>query len=138
MKYSVKVVRNFYNDKAVREQKLTNELFYESIDTALSSYNHTIIGERITGEMHSVNGRSNIYVSLIARIDGEAIVLESTFIHNGEVQKWSVLLFAAEFTHSKGGTPRECVHAFSLWLLGSPCSREAYNKVVLYIVNRNI
>lgn len=87
MRYSVKVVRNIYNDNAVREQKLTNELFYESIDTALSSYNHTIIGERITSEMHSVNGSSNIYVSLIARIDGEALVLESTFIHNGEVQK---------------------------------------------------
>lgn len=87
MKYSVKTHRNFYNDKAVCEQKLSNELFYESIDTALSSYNYTIIGERITGETHSVNGSSNIYVSLIARIDGEPVVLESTFIHNGEVQK---------------------------------------------------
>lgn len=86
MKYSVKTVRNFYNDKAVCEQKFINELFYESIDTALFRYNHTIIGERITGEMHSVNGSSNICVSLIAHIDGESVVLESTFIHNGEVQ----------------------------------------------------
>lgn len=45
---------------------------------------------------------------------------------------------AAENTHSKGGTPRECVHAFSLWLLEAPCPRDAYNKVILYIVNRNI
>lgn len=41
-------------------------------------------------------------------------------------------------THYKGGTPRECVHAFSLWLLSSPCPRDAYNKIVLYIVNHNI
>lgn len=87
MKYSVKTVRNFYNDKAVREQKQTNELFFNSIDTALSNYNHTIIGERVAGELHAINGSSNIYVSLIVRLDGESTVLESTFIHNGEVQK---------------------------------------------------
>lgn len=45
---------------------------------------------------------------------------------------------AAENTHSKGGTPRECVHAFSHWLLESTCPRVAYAKVALYIVNRNI
>lgn len=86
MKYSVKTVRNFYNDKAVREQKQTSEVFFESIDTALSNYNYTIIGERVAGELHAINGSSNIYVSLIVRLDGESIVLESTFIHNGEVQ----------------------------------------------------
>ena len=88
MKYSVKVVRNYYNTKATLEQKQTDECFFsESLDCALLSYNSNIIGERIASEMHSVNGSSNIYVSLIARIDGEAVVLESTFIHNGEVQK---------------------------------------------------
>ena len=86
MKYSVKVVRNFYNDKAVREQKQTNEVFLNSIDAALSNYNYTIIGERVAGELHAINGSSNIYVSLIVRLDGESTVLESTFIHNGEVQ----------------------------------------------------
>jgi hypothetical protein len=86
MKYSVKVVRNYYNDKAVREQKQTNESFFDSIDVALISYNSTIIGERVAGELHAINGSSNIYVSLIVRLDGESTVLESTFLHNGEVQ----------------------------------------------------
>ena len=87
MKYSVKVVRKYYNTKAIIEQKQTDERFFsDSLDCALLAYNSNIIGERIASEMHSVNGSSNIYVSLIARIDGEAVVLESTFIHNGEVQ----------------------------------------------------
>lgn len=87
MKYSVKVVRNYYNTKAIREQKQTDERFFsDSLDSALIAYNSTIIGERITSEMHTINGSSNIYVSLIARIDCESVVLESTFIHNGEVQ----------------------------------------------------
>lgn len=87
MKYTVKVVRNYYNTKAILEQKQTDERFFsDSLDCALLAYNSNIIGERITSEMHSVNGSSNIYVSLIACIDGETLVLESTFIHNGEVQ----------------------------------------------------
>lgn len=87
MKYSVKVVRNYYNAKAALEQKQSDERFFsDSLDCALIAYNSNIIGERISGEMNSINGSSNIYVSLIAHIDGEAIVLESTFIHNGEVQ----------------------------------------------------
>lgn len=87
MKYSVKVVRNYYNTKAIREQKQTDERFFsDSLDSALIAYNSTIIGERITSEMHAINGSSNICVSLIVRLDGESKVLESTFIHNGEVQ----------------------------------------------------
>lgn len=87
MKYSVKVVRKYYNTKAVIEQKQTDERFFsDSLDCALLAYNSNIIGERIASEMHNVNGSSNIYVSLIARIDNESVVLESTFIHNGEVQ----------------------------------------------------
>lgn len=87
MKYSVKVVRNYYNTKAIMEQKQTDERFFsDSLDCALIAYNSTIIGERIASEMHNVNGSSNIYVSLIVRTNGESIVLESTFIHNGEVQ----------------------------------------------------
>lgn len=87
MLYSVKVVRNYYNVKATLEQKQTDERFFsDSLDSALIAYNSNIIGERIASEIHSVNGSSNIYVSLIARIDGESVVLESTFIHNGEVQ----------------------------------------------------
>lgn len=87
MTYSVKVVRNYYNIKAIRGQKQTDERFFsDSLDCALIAYNSTIIGERITSEMHAINGSSNIYVSLIARNVDESIVLESTFIHNGEVQ----------------------------------------------------
>lgn len=86
MKYSVKIIRNFYNDKAVCEQKQVTESLFESIDAALIGYNCSIIGERVTSETHSYRGSSNIYVMLIARIDGESIQLESTFIHNGEVQ----------------------------------------------------
>lgn len=87
MKYSVKVVRKYYNTKAILEQKQTDECFFsDSLDCALLAYNSNIIGERVTSEIHSVNGSSNIYVSLIACTDGESIVLESTFIHNGEVQ----------------------------------------------------
>ena len=87
MKYSVKVVRNYYNTKAIREQKQSDERFFsDSLDSALIAYNSTIIGERITSDMYTINGSSNIYVSLIARNADESIVLESTFIHNGEVQ----------------------------------------------------
>lgn len=87
MKYSVKVVRKYYNTKAIIEKKQTEERFFsDSLDCALLAYNSNIIGERIASEMHNVNGSSNIYVSLIARIDNESVVLESTFIHNGEVQ----------------------------------------------------
>lgn len=87
MKYSVKVVRKYYNKLAIMEQKQTDERFFsDSLDCALLAYNSNIIGERIASEMHNVDGSSNIYVSLIARIDNEHFVLESTFIHNGEVQ----------------------------------------------------
>lgn len=87
MKYSVKVVRNYYNTKAIREQKQTDERFFsDSLDCALIAYNSTIIGERITSEMHAINGSNDVHVSLIVRLDDESIVLESTFIHNGEVQ----------------------------------------------------
>lgn len=85
MKYSVKIIRNFYNDKAVCEQKQVVEKLFDDLDTALITYNYSIIGERVTGEAHSYTGSSNITVSLILNREGET-VLESTFIHNGEVQ----------------------------------------------------
>jgi hypothetical protein len=87
MEYSVKVVRNYYYAMEILEKKQTDETFFsDSLDSALHAYNSTIIGERITSEMHSVNGSSNIDVSLIACNNDETLVLESTFIHNGEVQ----------------------------------------------------
>lgn len=88
MKYIVKIVRNFYNNKAVREKKQIEELyFHNSLDAALIAYNSTIIGERITSELNSFIGSTNFYVLLTANIDGETITLESTFIHNGEVMQ---------------------------------------------------
>lgn len=86
MKYSVKIIRHFYNDKAVCEQNQITESFFESLDAALIGYNCSVIGERVTSEAHSYMGSSNINVILIARVDGETIRLESTFIHNGEVR----------------------------------------------------
>lgn len=86
MKYSIKVVRSFYDDKAVIEQKQQNERFFDSISTVALSYETTIIGERVTGEAHSYTGSSNITVSVYAYTDEGLIKLESTFIHNGEVQ----------------------------------------------------
>lgn len=85
MKYSVKIVRNFYDDRAVCERKENIEKLFDELDTALITYNRSIIGERVTGEAHSYTGSSNITVSLILNNYSE-IVLESTFIHNGEVQ----------------------------------------------------
>lgn len=85
MKYLVKIIRNFYDDRAICERKEVIEKLFDDLDTALIAYNCSIIGERVTGEAHSYTGSSNITVSLILNRDGE-IVLESTFIHNGEVQ----------------------------------------------------
>lgn len=85
MKYSVKIFRHFYNDKAVCEQKEIITKFFEDLDTALISYNYSIIGERVTGQAHSYTGSSSITVMLMAEIDGEVIKLESTFLHDGEV-----------------------------------------------------
>lgn len=86
MKYSVKIIRNFYDDRAMCEQKECIEKFFDDLDTALTTYNCSIIGERVTGKAHSYTGSSNIHVILIAHIDGESIRLENTFIHDGEVQ----------------------------------------------------
>lgn len=86
MKYSIEVVRSFYNDKAVMEQKQQYERFFDSISTVALSYETTIIGERVTSEAHSYTGSSNITVSIYAYTDEGLIMLESTFIHNGEVQ----------------------------------------------------
>ena len=85
MKYSVKIIRNFYNDKAVCERKEVIEKLFDDLDTALMTYNYSIIGERVTGEAHSYTGSSNIVVSLIFN-SHSGTVLESTSLHNGEVQ----------------------------------------------------
>jgi hypothetical protein len=76
----------------------------------------------------------------VPKIEGKHFAIKSAYGHHRIILKGDGGEYgtAAENTHYKGGTPRECVHGFSLWLLGSPCPRDAYNKIVLYIVNRNI
>ena len=86
MKYSVEIVRSFYNDKDVIEQKQQSELFFDSIDSAVLNYNCSIIGEHVTGQAKSYNGSSNIKVSLYAYTEEGMIILETTFLHNGEEQ----------------------------------------------------
>lgn len=86
MKYSVEIVRTFYNDKAVIEQKQQSELFFDSIDSAVLNYNCSITGERVTGQVKSYTGSSSINVSLYAYTNDGLIMLETTFLHNGEVR----------------------------------------------------
>lgn len=76
----------------------------------------------------------------LPKIEGKHFVIQSEYGHHriilkGDGGKYGT---AAENTHYKGGTPRECVHYFEEWLLESTCPRDAYNKVILYIINRNI
>lgn len=76
----------------------------------------------------------------VPKIEGKHFAIQSAYGYHriiliGDGGEYGT---AAENTHSKGGTPRECVHAFSHWLLGSACQRDAYAKVVSYIVNHNI
>lgn len=86
MRYYVKIIRNYYGCDAVRVRKQADEQYFTDMDTALIVYNASIIGEKVSGSIHSNNGSSNIYVSLNALVDGEVINIESVFIHNGEVQ----------------------------------------------------
>ena len=86
MKYSVEVVRSFYDDKAIIQQKQQSEVFFDSIDSAVLNYNCSIVGERVTGQAKSYTGSSNINVSLQAYTDEGIITLETTFLHNGEVR----------------------------------------------------
>lgn len=76
----------------------------------------------------------------VPKIEGKHFEIQSTngchfIILKGDGGKYGT---AAKDTHLIGGTPRECVHAFERWLLESSCPRDAYAKVVSYIVNHNI
>lgn len=86
MRYYVEIIRNYYGCDAVRVRKQADDQYFTDIDTALITYNASIIGEKVSGSIHSNNGSSNIHVSLNVLVDGEVINLESVFIHNGEVQ----------------------------------------------------
>ena len=76
----------------------------------------------------------------VPKIEGKHFSIQSAYGYHRIILKGDGGEYgtAAENTHSKGGTPRECVHAFSHWLLESTCPRDAYAKVASYIVNRNI
>lgn len=76
----------------------------------------------------------------VPKIEGKHFAIQSAYGYHRIILKGDGGVYgtAAEDTHVKGGTPRECVHAFSLWLLDSSCPRDAYAKVVSYIINHNI
>lgn len=77
---------------------------------------------------------------IVPKIEGKHFEIQSTngchfIILKGDGGKYGT---AAKDTHLIGGTPRECVHRFKTFLLLSTCPRDAYNKVVNYIVQHNI
>lgn len=76
----------------------------------------------------------------VPKIEGKHFDIQSAYGYRRIILKGDGGVYgtAAEDIHVKGGTPRECVHAFSLWLLESSCPRDAYDKVVLYTINHNI
>lgn len=76
----------------------------------------------------------------VPKIEGKHFTIESAYGYHRIVLKGDGGIYgtAAENTHNKGGKPREVVHAFSWWLLESTCPRDAYAKVVSYIVHHNI
>lgn len=76
----------------------------------------------------------------VPKIEGKHFSIESAYgyhriVLRGDGGEYGTM---RQDTHYKGGTPRECVHAFSQWLLLSKCPRDAYDKVVSYIVQHNI
>lgn len=76
----------------------------------------------------------------VPKIEGKHFEIQSTngchfIILKGDGGKYGT---AAQDTHLKGGTPRECVHHFGLWLSGTTCPRDAYAKIASYIVRHNI
>lgn len=76
----------------------------------------------------------------VPKIEGKHFDIESVYgyhriVLRGDGGEYGT---SCQYTHYKGGTSRECVHAFSQWLLESTCPRDAYVKVVTYIVEHNI
>ena len=76
----------------------------------------------------------------LPKIEGKHFVIQSAYGYHRIILKGDGGEYgtAAENTHSKGGTPRECAHYFKNWLFESTCPRDAYAKVVSYIVQHNI
>lgn len=76
----------------------------------------------------------------VPKIEGKHFAIQSAYgyhriIIKGDGGEYGT---AAENTHTKGGTPRECVHNFGLWLSKTTCPRDAYSKIASYIVRHNI
>jgi hypothetical protein len=76
----------------------------------------------------------------VPKIEGKHFAIQSAYGYHRIILKGDGGEYgtAAENTHLKGGTPRECVHAFGLWLAQSSCPLEGYAKVASYIVRHNI
>lgn len=76
----------------------------------------------------------------VPKIEGKHFTIESAYgyhriVLRGDGGEYGTM---RQDTHSKGGTPRECVYYFKTWLLLTKCPHDAYDKVVSYIVNHNI
>lgn len=76
----------------------------------------------------------------VPKIEGKHFAIQSAYGYHRIILKADGGVYGtyAEDTHLKGGTPRECVYYFKTWLLLSKCPRDAYAKVVSYIVQHNI
>lgn len=76
----------------------------------------------------------------VPKIEGKHFEIQSTngchfIILKGDGGEYGT---ATQATHLIGGTPRKCVHHFGLWLSGTTCPRDAYDKIASYIVRHNI
>ena len=76
----------------------------------------------------------------VPKIEGKHFEIQSTngchfIILKGDGGKYGT---AAQDTHLIGGTPRECVHHFGMWLSGTTCPSDAHAKIASYIVRHNI
>lgn len=76
----------------------------------------------------------------VPKIEGKHYAIQSAYGYHRIILKGDGGQYgtAAEDTHLKGGTPRDCVYYFKTWLLASKCPCDAYDKVVSYIVQHNI
>lgn len=76
----------------------------------------------------------------VPKIEGMHFDIQSAYGYHRIILKGDGGVYGtyAKDTHLKGGTPRECVHYFDMWLLESTCPRDAYDKVASYIVQHSI
>lgn len=76
----------------------------------------------------------------VPKIEGKHFSIQSAYGYHRIILKGDGGEYgtAAENTHSKGGTPRQCANNFLMWLRSSTCPDEAYKKVRNYLVIHHI